>query len=67
MRAGEALAEPPDLRVTGHDRSANAPLRVVFVHAAEPGTPFLDTVHWAVGQPTSQSRAPRSRAVPSSL
>jgi quercetin dioxygenase-like cupin family protein len=45
VRAGEALVEPPGVRMTGYNRSADAPLRVVIVYVAEPGTPFLDMSH----------------------
>lgn len=45
VRAGEALVEPPGVRMTGYNRSADAPLRVVIVYVAEPGTPFLDPAH----------------------
>lgn len=45
VRAGEALVEPPGVRMTGYNRSADAPLRVVIVYVAEPGTPFLDVAH----------------------
>lgn len=41
VRAGEALVEPPDTRMTGYNR-ADGPLRVLIVYVAEPGTPFLD-------------------------
>ena len=45
VRAGEALVEPPGVRMTGFNRSADALLRVVIVYVAEPGTPFLDMLH----------------------
>ncbi len=45
VRAGEALVEPPGVRMTGYNRIADAPLRVVIVYVAEPGTPFLDMAH----------------------
>ena len=45
VRAGEALVEPPGVRMTGYNRSPDAPLRVVIVYVAEPGTPFLDAAH----------------------
>jgi quercetin dioxygenase-like cupin family protein len=45
LRAGEAMVEPPGVRMTGYNRSAEAPLRVVIVYVAEPGTPFLDPAH----------------------
>ena len=44
VRAGEALVEPPGVRMTGYNR-AEGPLRVLIVYVAEPGTPFLDPVH----------------------
>lgn len=45
VRAGEALVEPPHVRMTGFNRSATEPLRVVIVYVADPGTPFLDVLH----------------------
>lgn len=45
VRAGEAMVEPPGVRMTGHNRSTDTPLRVVIVYVAEPGTPFLDLIH----------------------
>ncbi|MDO9707544.1 cupin domain-containing protein [Paracraurococcus lichenis] len=44
LRAGEAMVEPPGVRMTGFNR-AEGPLRVLIVYVAEPGTPFLDPVH----------------------
>ena len=44
VRAGEALVEPPGVRMTGYNR-AEGPLRVLIVYVAEPGTPFLDPIH----------------------
>ena len=44
VRAGEALVEPPGVRMTGFNR-AEGPLRVLIVYVAEPGTPFLDLIH----------------------
>lgn len=44
VRAGEALVEPPGVRMTGFNRT-EGPLRVVIVYVAEPGTPFLDPIH----------------------
>lgn len=45
VRAGEAMVEPPGVRMTGYNRSADAPLRVVIVYVGEPGAPFLDMLH----------------------
>jgi quercetin dioxygenase-like cupin family protein len=44
VRAGEAMVEPPGVRMTGYNR-AEGPLRVLIVYVAEPGTPFLDPIH----------------------
>ena len=44
VRAGQALVEPPNVRMTGYNRGTD-PLRVVIVYVADPGTPFLHPVH----------------------
>lgn len=44
VSAGEAYVEPPDVRMTGFNRSATEPLRVVIFYVSDPGTPFLDVV-----------------------
>jgi hypothetical protein len=38
------MVEPPNVRMTGHNRGAE-PTRVVVVYVADPGTPFLDPAH----------------------
>ena len=43
--AGQAYVEPPLVRMTGYNRSATQPLRVVIFYVSDPGTPFLDEVH----------------------
>ncbi len=45
LRAGEAFVEPPQVRMTGHNRSATEPLRVVIFYVTTPGMPFLDPAH----------------------
>jgi quercetin dioxygenase-like cupin family protein len=45
VRAGESMVEPPNVRMTGYNRSATEPMRVVIFYVAEPGTPFLDPLH----------------------
>ena len=42
--AGQAMVEPPNVRMTGFNRSAGT-TRVVIFYVAEPGTPFLDLIH----------------------
>lgn len=45
VSAGQAYVEPPDVRMTGFNRSATQPLRVVIFYVSDPGTPFLDPAH----------------------
>ena len=42
ISAGQAYVEPPGVKMTGSNRSATEPLRVVIFYVSEPGTPFLD-------------------------
>lgn len=45
VKAGEAYVEPPDVKMTGHNRSAAEPLKVVVFYVSDPDTPFLDPAH----------------------
>lgn len=45
VSAGQAFVEPPGVKMTGYNRSATEPLRVVIFYVSEPGTPFLDPAH----------------------
>lgn len=45
VQAGRSMVEPPNVRMTGHNRSANGTTRVVIFYVADPGTPFLDAIH----------------------
>jgi quercetin dioxygenase-like cupin family protein len=42
VKAGEAMVEPPNVKMTGYNRSATEPLRVLIVYTSDPDTPFLD-------------------------
>jgi quercetin dioxygenase-like cupin family protein len=44
VKAGEAMVEPPTVKMTGYNRSATEPLRVLIVYTSDPDTPFLDLV-----------------------
>jgi quercetin dioxygenase-like cupin family protein len=44
VRTGESFVEPPNVRMTGYNRSSTEPMRVVIFYASEPGTPFLDPI-----------------------
>jgi quercetin dioxygenase-like cupin family protein len=45
VKAGEAMVEPPHVKMTGYNRSTNEPLKVVIFYASDPDTPFLDLTH----------------------
>jgi quercetin dioxygenase-like cupin family protein len=42
VKAGQAFVEPPNVKMTGYNRSATEPLRLVIFYVSEPDTPFLD-------------------------
>ena len=44
VKAGQALVEPPNVKMTGYNRSSTEPLRVVIFYVSDPDTPFLDPV-----------------------
>jgi quercetin dioxygenase-like cupin family protein len=44
VKAGQALVEPPNVKMTGYNRSASEPLRLVIFYTSDPDTPFLDPV-----------------------
>jgi quercetin dioxygenase-like cupin family protein len=44
VRVGRSMVEPPNVRMTGHNRGAE-PTRVLVFYVADPGTPFLDPAH----------------------
>ena len=45
VRAGEAYVEPPNVKMTGYNRSTTEGLKVVIFYVGDPGTPFLDAAH----------------------
>ena len=45
VKAGEAMVEPPNVKMTGYNRSATEPMRVVIFYVSDPNTPFLDPIH----------------------
>jgi len=44
VSAGSAFVERPNVRMTGYNRSATDPVRLVMFYVSEPGTPFMDPV-----------------------
>lgn len=45
VKAGQAIVEPPDVKMTGYNRSNSEPLRVLIFYVSDPDTPFLDPVN----------------------
>jgi hypothetical protein len=35
----------PNVKMTGYNKSANEPMRVVIFYVSDPDTPFLDVAH----------------------
>ena len=44
VKAGQAMVEPPHVKMTGYNRSSTEPLRVVIFYVSDPDTPFLDQI-----------------------
>jgi quercetin dioxygenase-like cupin family protein len=40
--AGQAIVEPPHVKMTGYNRSTTEPMRLVVFYMSDPDTPFLD-------------------------
>ena len=45
VKAGQAGIMPPHVHMTGYNRSAADPLRLVAFYVSDPDTPFLDPIH----------------------
>ena len=45
VKAGEAMVEPPHVKMVGYNRSTTEPMRVVTFYVSDPDTPFLDPIH----------------------
>ena len=43
-KAGQALVEPPQVKMTGYNRG-DGPMQVVIFYVSDPDTPFLEAVH----------------------
>jgi quercetin dioxygenase-like cupin family protein len=44
VKAGQAFVEPPNVKMTGYNRSTTKSLRVVIFYTSDPDTPFLDPI-----------------------
>jgi quercetin dioxygenase-like cupin family protein len=45
IKAGEGFVEPPNVKMTGFNRSTREALHLVIFYVGDPGTPFLDPIH----------------------
>jgi quercetin dioxygenase-like cupin family protein len=45
VKPGTAFVEPPNVKMTGYNRSTASPLKVVIFYVSEADTPFLDPIH----------------------
>ena len=45
VKAGQAMVMPPNVKMTGYNRSSSESLRLVIFSVSDPDTPFLDPVH----------------------
>ena len=45
VKTGEAMLMPPNVRMTGYNKSTTDPLRLVIFYVSDPDTPFLDAIH----------------------
>src|SRR5436853_1753077 len=45
VRAGEAMVEPPNVAMVGHNPSATEATKVVIFYVSSADTPFLDPLH----------------------
>lgn len=42
LKTGQAFVEPPNVKMTGCNRSSTEPLRVLIFYVSDPEAPFLD-------------------------
>ena len=45
LKAGESFVEPPNVKMTGYNKSTTEPMQVVIFYVGDPNTPFLDVAH----------------------
>jgi quercetin dioxygenase-like cupin family protein len=45
IKAGEGFVEPPNVKMTGFNRSTAEALHLIIFYVGDPGTPFLDPIH----------------------
>jgi len=45
VKTGEAMLMPPNVKMTGYNKSPTERLRLVVFYVSDPDTPFLDAIH----------------------
>ena len=45
VKAGEAMVEPPNVKMTGYNKNATESMRVVIFYVSDSDTPFLDPIN----------------------
>ena len=45
VKAGESFVEPPNVKMTGYNRSTTESIKVVIFYVGDPGSPFLDMLN----------------------
>ena len=45
VKTGQAMLMPPNVRMTGYNKSTTERLRLVVFYVSDPDTPFLDAIH----------------------
>ncbi|MGH9904181.1 MAG: cupin domain-containing protein [Pyrinomonadaceae bacterium] len=45
VKAGQSMMMPPQVKMTGYNRSSTDLLRLVAFYVSDPDTPFLDPIH----------------------
>jgi hypothetical protein len=44
-KAGQAIVESPQVKMTGYNRSSTETMRVAIFYVSDPETPFLEPAH----------------------
>jgi len=44
VKAGQSMVEPPNVKMTGYNRSATETMKVVIFYVSDPKGPFLDPI-----------------------
>ena len=45
VKAGEAMVEPPHVKMTGYNRSSSETIKLLIFYVSDPDAPFLDPIH----------------------